>query len=416
MQTLPEKIQTIFHKQFGGEPLLICSPGRVNLIGEHTDYNNGFVLPAAIDKAIYLAMRPNNTGTIRLRSVDMTPDFAEVPLKTPIPKNNASWANYILGVVDELIKSGYPCQLSADDGAVRQSESYPERSSPAEQEGRIGGFDCVFGGDIPIGAGLSSSAALEGGIAYGLSELFGLKLSRVEMAQVAQRAENNFVGVQCGIMDQFASLHGQRDRVIKLDCRSLEFERYPFAWDDIRILLCDTNVRRELAGSEYNIRRQQCEQGVEIIRKSDRSVETLRDVAMDQLLSHKSQMSEVVYRRCRYVLEENQRLLDACENLLAQDLPAFGEKMYRSHYGLRDDYEVSCRELDVLVEATESLDGVLGARMMGGGFGGCTINLVRWEKLDEITSKVREHYLRETGNKPDFHVAAIGEGTHQMDP
>ncbi|MDG5767144.1 galactokinase [Balneolales bacterium ANBcel1] len=408
MQTLTDTIKKIFLEQFDGEPLVICSPGRVNLIGEHTDYNNGFVLPAAIDKAIYLAMRPNNSGVIRLRSVDMQPDSIDVPVSGKYLKTEVAWANYIIGVVDELQKAGY--RPSADSNGTNDGTE----TGQADPESLIGGFDCVFGGDIPIGAGLSSSAALEGGVAYGLSVLFGLGLSRREMAQISQRAENHFVGVQCGIMDQFASLHGKADQVIKLDCRSLEYERYPFAWNDIRVLLCDTNVRRELAGSEYNIRRQQCEEGVSIIRKSDPGVESLRDVTFEQLEDHRAKMDKMVYRRCRYILEENKRVLEACDDLLREDLPAFGEKMYRSHFGLRNDYEVSCRELDILVEATAGLEGVLGARMMGGGFGGCTINLVKLEQLEHIQEQIGAFYRGRTGADPDFYVAQIGEGTHAV--
>ncbi len=391
MDALAKKIKKTFKDRFDSEPLMICAPGRVNLIGEHTDYNDGFVLPAAIDRSIVLAIAKNETGKIRLLSVDMDSEYVELPVSSEYHKVETGWANYILGVVDELQKAGY----------------YSDASGNV-----ITGFDCVFGGDIPIGAGLSSSAALEGGVAYGLSKLFDLGIKRREMAKISQLAENRFVGVQCGIMDQFASLYGKKDRVIKLDCRSLEFERYPFAWKDTCVLLCDTNVRRELAGSEYNVRRQQCEQGVAVVNKTDPGVESLRDVSFEQLDSHKTEMDEVVYRRCRYVLEENSRVHQACEHLLLEDLPAFGWNMYQSHYGLRDDYEVSCRELDVLVEATENLDGVLGSRMMGGGFGGCTINLVTREALEEVKAYIGDYYKKHIGQYPEFHVATIGEGTH----
>jgi len=386
MNTLLTKIQDSYSRYFTGEPVLIHSPGRVNLIGEHTDYNKGFVLPAAIDKVIFLAMSRNNLGVIRLHSVDMEPDYFETPVSEVYEKTGVDWADYIIGVVDQLQKKGH----------------------------KIDGFDCAFGGDIPIGAGLSSSAALEGGIAFGLSHLFDLNLTLLEMTKAAMRAENTFVGVQCGIMDQFASLHGKKGKAIKLDCRSLEYKLYPFKWDHIRVLLCDTHVRRALAGSEYNVRRKQCEQGVAQINKADASVRSLRDVSFEQLDSHKEEMDEVVYRRCRYILEENKRVNDACDDLMSNDLAAFGEKMYQSHYGLRDDYEVSCRELDILVDATEHLEAVLGARMMGGGFGGCTINLVRMDKLNETMEQIRSYYLDKTGKEPGFHVVKIGEGTHLM--
>jgi galactokinase len=386
MQELRAKILSIHSNRYGGVPLLVCSPGRVNLIGEHTDYNDGFVLPAAIDKAIVLALSRNSDNLIRLSSADMKPAYYETPVLKRYKKTGVHWADYIIGVVDELQKDGF----------------------------HTGGFDCTFGGNVPIGAGLSSSAALEGGVAFGLSRLFGLDLSLLALTKTAQRAENNFVGVQCGIMDQFASLHGQKDRVIKLDCRSLDYELYPFQWDHTRVVLCDTKVRRTLAGSEYNIRRRQCEEGVAIIKKSDPTVRSLRDVTFGQLESHKDKMDAVVYRRCRYVLEENQRVSDACTMLLENDLAGFGQKMYQSHYGLRDDYEVSCRELDILVEAAEQIDGVLGARMMGGGFGGCTINLVLDETLDDTIRQIQKYYRDKTGKEPGFHIVQIGQGTHLL--
>ena len=386
MQELQSKIVTSHSNRYAGEPLLVCSPGRVNLIGEHTDYNNGFVLPAAIDKAIVLALSKNSDNLIRLNSADMKPGYYETPVLKRYKKTGVHWADYIIGVVDELQKDGF----------------------------HTGGFDCTFGGNVPIGAGLSSSAALEGGVAFGLSRLLGFDLSLLALTKIAQRAENNFVGVQCGIMDQFASLHGEKDRVIKLDCRSLDYELFPFQWDHTRVVLCDTKVRRTLAGSEYNIRRRQCEEGVAIINKSDPSVRSLRDVTFDQLESHKDKMDAVVYRRCRYVLEENQRVSDACTMLLENDLAGFGQKMYQSHYGLRDDYEVSCRELDILVEAAEQLNGVLGARMMGGGFGGCTINLVLDDTLDDTIRYIQQYYNGKTGQEPGFHIIQIGQGTHLL--
>lgn len=384
MKTLINAVKTAYVQRFAGQPIIVFAPGRVNLIGEHTDYNLGFVLPAAIDKAIVLAMSTNESDVIRLQSIDMTPSYIEVPLSQPFKKSETNWVNYIIGVVDELQKDGHV----------------------------IGGFDCVFGGNLPIGAGMSSSAALEGGVAYGLSEIFGVNLSLLEMTRVAQRAENLFVDVQCGIMDQFASLHGKKNSIIQLDCRSLEYEYYPFEWDDVCLLLCDTKVRRALAGSEYNNRRQQCEEGVHLIQQSYPQVKSLRDVTIEMLEEHKNSMNTLVYRRCHFVLSENRRVTDACEYLVQQNLVEFGAKMYQSHFGLRDEYEVSCIELDILVEATETLDGVLGSRMMGGGFGGCTINLVKKDSLESITNQVGRIYTSKTGITPDFHVVNIGQGTH----
>lgn len=383
---LQATIDTI-HSLFTAQPILICSPGRVNLIGEHTDYNQGFVLPAAIDKAIVIGMAKNDIGMIRLRSIDMEVPNYRTPISETYEHTGVDWAQYVIGVVDQLQKAGHV----------------------------IGGFDCGFGGDVPIGAGLSSSAALEGGIAFGLSTLFNLNLSRLEMTTISMQAENQFVGVQCGIMDQFASLHGQKDSVIKLDCRSLNYEYYPFQWNHVGVLLCDTKVRRTLVGSEYNVRRHQCETGVSVIARTHPNVKTLRDVTFDQLEAHKDQLDEVVYRRCLYVLEENQRVTDACAALQKGDLSAFGKLMDASHKGLRDDYEVSCDELDILVDATASLDGILGSRMMGGGFGGCTINLVVMDKLDESIAHIRKVYLERTGIEAGFHVVKIGNGTHLIE-
>lgn len=385
MTHLSELITEEFRRRFQEEFIEIHAPGRVNLIGEHTDYNDGFVLPAAIDKKIVLALGRNRVNKIRLFSVDMN-EIYEVEFKSRQSKSSVHWANYILGVVDQLQKNGY----------------------------ETGGFDCVFGGDIPIGAGLSSSAALEGGVALGLSELFGLSLSRMEMTKLSQKAENEFVGVQCGIMDQFASIHGDSEHVIRLDCHSLDYKLIPFRNPDIEILLCDTNVRRELASSEYNIRRQQCEEGVSVLQKYDPQIKSLRDVEMPLLETYRAELGEVVYQRCRFVLEENKRVNDACKALLKNDFYLFGQKMYESHAGLRDLYEVSCEELDILVEIAGTVDGVYGSRMMGGGFGGCTISLVKKEAADQFISEVEESYSKKTGQTIPIYRASIGDGTKRI--
>ena len=382
MKNRENEITGLFIENFGDDPVLVHSPARVNLIGEHTDYNDGFVLPAAIDKKIILAMAPNDRKQIRLIAADLDQKEFETAISDSYQQSDLGWPNYILGVVDQLQKAGFT----------------------------VGGFDCVFGGDIPIGAGLSSSAALEGGVVSGLAEMFDIELSRMEMAKLGQRAENQFVGVQCGIMDQFANLHGKAGSVIRLDCRSLEYEYYPFDRDDIAILLCDTKVRRELATSEYNIRRKQCEDGVEVLQKYDPAVKSLRDVTEELLETHKDELDPIVYNRCRYVLDENQRLIDACNLLEAGDIRSFGEKMYGSHYGLRDLYEVSCRELDILVELTEELDEVFGSRMMGGGFGGCTINLVLESELEKVIEEIKTGYEKVVDTPVEFYVAKISEG------
>lgn len=385
MSQLAKRIKQEFQSHFDSEPILIQSPGRVNLIGEHTDYNEGFVLPAAIDKVIILGFAPNGSKKARLHSIDMQ-ESCEFDLSKDLQKSDYHWANYILGVVDQLQK----------------------------RRGKIEGFDCVFGGDIPIGAGLSSSAALEGGVVLGLSKLFDLSIPKTEMAKIGQAAENDFVGMQCGIMDQFANIQGKKEHALKLDCRSLEFELYPFRRSDIKIILCDTNVHRELTSSEYNIRRQQCEEGVRVMKKYYPEVKSLRDLDLPTLKKHMGDFTPTVFQRCKFVLEENNRVEAACKTLTKDDFKTFGKLMYESHYGLRDLYEVSCKELDALVEIAETLDGVFGSRMMGGGFGGCTINLVKNEFVDEFISSVETQYSEKVGDGLEIYQASISDGTKQI--
>ncbi len=385
MKRLIDNVFSEFNRRFDNDPILVKAPGRVNLIGEHTDYNEGFVLPAAIDKVIILGFALNESKKARLYSIDMK-ESCEIDLKKDLEKSDHHWANYILGVVDQLQKRGET----------------------------IGGFDCVFGGDIPIGAGLSSSAALEAGVVLGLSKLFDLSISKTEMAKIGQAAENHFVGMQCGIMDQFANIQGKEGHALKLDCRSLEFELYPFRRSDIKIILCDTNVHRELTSSEYNIRRQQCEEGVRIMKKYYPDVKSLRDLDLPSLKKHMGDFNPTVFQRCKFVLEENDRVEAACEALINDNLETFGKLMYESHYGLRDLYEVSCKELDALVEIAETLDGVYGSRMMGGGFGGCTINLVKKEFVDEFINSMETQYRKKVGDGLEIYQASISDGTKQI--
>jgi galactokinase len=303
-------------------------------------------------------------------------------------RSNLGWPNYLLGIVDQLQKNGF----------------------------QVKGFDCVFGGDIPIGSGMSSSAALEAGFLYALNELNGLSLDRLKMARMAQHSENEFVGLRCGIMDQFTNLFGHEGSVILLDCRSLQYEYVPFSRTDIRIILCDTQVKHELASSEYNVRRSQCEAGVQVVKKHHPSVHSLRDTTDRMLEDLRGEMEPVVFRRCAYVIKENQRVLAACEDLRRDDLEAFGRKMIQSHEGLRDEYQVSCRELDTLVEAALGVDGVYGARMMGGGFGGCTINLVREDRIQDFSETVGEIFKSTFGKAPKFYLSRITGGTGIVDP
>lgn len=380
-----EVVAAEFKRRFPGRPLFVVSPGRVNLIGEHTDYNEGFVLPGAVDKAIAFAVGPRADSLCHFVSRDFDQEF-RVELDG-LHRSPLRWPDYLQGVVDQFLRGGH----------------------------RIQGFNVVFGGDIPIGAGMSSSAAIEGGLAFALDRLFGLNLGGTALALLAQRAENEFVGVRCGIMDQFINLNGRERKLLKLDCRSLAYDYVPFERPDLRVVVCDTLVRRELASSEYNVRRRQCEAGVAAVRTSAPGVKSLRDVSPDLLETHRADMDPIVYKRCAYVIRENARLLAGCEDLARGDVRAFGEKMSGSHAGLRDEYEVSSPELDLLVEAALKVPGVLGARMMGAGFGGCTINLVEEGAVPEFEARVAAEYEASSGKTPPIHVVRIEAGTHAVE-
>ncbi len=377
------KIQEEFKKRFGEGARVYASPGRVNLIGEHTDYNLGFVLPGAIDKAIYAAIKPNGGKVCRLYSVDYN-EALDVDMSGEKPAKQ--WAMYIYGVVKEMEKRG----------------------------AKVEAFDCVFGGDVPLGAGLSSSAALESVIGFGLNETFSLGFSRFDLAKIGQMTEHNYVGVRCGIMDQFASLFGEAGKLIRLDCRSLEYKIEPFDHKGIKVVLIDSMVKHSLAGSEYNVRREQCEKGVAVVAKHALSIESLRDINMDMLNAYKNEMDEIVYRRCSYVINENQRLFDACAAAEKGDFVTFGQKMYGSHDGLSKEYEVSCAELDFLVDCAREDSSVLGARMMGGGFGGCTINLVKESGFDNYIARTQEKFAARFGETPRVIDVVIGDGARRL--
>jgi len=385
MNALVPVIAEKFRKHFPDKPLLVVSPGRVNLIGEHTDYNEGFVLPGATDKAVVFAVSPRTDDVCHLVSHDYDQEFrSEIG---QFHRSPLRWPDYLQGVVDQFLKAGY----------------------------RVGGFNCVFGGDIPIGAGMSSSAAIEGGLAFALNALSGLKLDDLTLVKLAQKAENEFVGVHCGIMDQFINIHGREKSLLKIDCRSLEYERIPFEREDLRVVVSDTLVRRELASSEYNVRRSQCEAGVDALKVHDPSIRSLRDVGLDLLREHRAELDPVIYRRCEYVVRENTRVGDACAALARNDFAVFGGLMNLSHAGLRDDYEVSSAELDSLVEAARRVPGVLGSRMMGAGFGGCTISLVEAGAVPEFQARVSRDYEAETGKAPKIHVVRIEAGTRAVE-
>ncbi len=376
-------IKLAFQERFEHLPsLVIKSPGRINLIGEHTDYNKGFVLPTAINKYIYFAISPVLSGrTCEVHALDFNERYTFDIDK--IEKQAPGWQNYILGVVAELKKLG----LS------------------------LGAFNVAFGGDIPQGAGMSSSAALECGLAFALNELYELGLSRKELAKCAQMAEHNYAGVKCGIMDQFANLMGKEMAAIKLDCKTLGYHHFPVDLDNYKIVLCNTNVSHNLASSEYNVRRQQCEEGVGIMAKIDPAVQSLRDATPALLDKVKGDMDPVVYRRCRYVIEENDRVEAMCDALNHKDFERIGQILYQAHEGMKNEYEVSCPELDFLVEFTKDKPYVLGARLMGGGFGGCTINVVLSEKIEEFVTEATRAYKEEFDKEMTYYVTIASEGT-----
>jgi galactokinase len=378
--SLASRVTDTFKQVFATDDhLIVRSPGRVNLIGEHTDYNNGFVLPAAIDKAICMGMSRRADEEVHIVSLDLHQTYTGSVRR--VSPSGMHWPDYMLGVVEQLQSMG--CYT--------------------------GGFNIVFGGDIPPGAGMSSSAALECSTAFALNELFGLGLDRLTMVKLSQAAENEFVGVKCGIMDQFASMFGQKDHVIRLDCQSLAYTYFPFRMDGIRIVLLDTRVKHSLASSQYNIRRQQCETGVRLVQKRHPSVRSLRDISLDML--QEADVDELIWRRCSYVIEENARLQAATEDLQRGDMASFGQKMFGSHDGLSLKYEVSCPELDFLVDQVRKEPGVIGARMMGGGFGGCTINLVKEDAIDNLVQRVGPLYQKTMDKELKVYIGQIENGT-----
>jgi galactokinase len=380
-QQMKEKVLQDFKKNFGGEPIIVRSPGRVNIIGEHTDYNNGFVLPAAIDKAIYVAVSPRNDEQIKLYSGEFDKSF-DTSL-TKLKPTKEGWPNYILGVADQLMKRGYA----------------------------IKGFNLAIDGDVPIGSGLSSSAAVECATAFALNEIFKLGISKKDLAFIGQKAEHTFAGVMCGIMDQFASVFGKKDHVIKLDCQSLDYEYVPLKLEGYKILLLNTNVKHSLASSEYNTRRAQCEQGVAWIKEHHPEVNSLRDADMEMLHKYVQPKDALIYKRCKYVVEEKERLLTGCEDLKKGDLKSLGRKMFQTHDGLSKEYEVSCKELDFLVDAVRNNPDIVGARMMGGGFGGCTINIVKEEAIDPLVKSIGESYEKNMGKELTAYIAQVEDGT-----
>lgn len=380
-----ERLKSTFRDIYQTEPILVKSPGRINIIGEHTDYNGGFVMPAAIDKAIYVAVSKRDDEAIHLYSESYQASYTSSV--AAIEKSDLSWANYVLGVADQMVKRGY----------------------------KISGFNLYLDGNVPLGAGLSSSAALECATAFALDHLNDLGISQMDLALISQKAEHVFAGVNCGIMDQFASVFGKQDHAVLLDCRTMEYEYIPLALEGYKLVLLNTNVKHSLSDSAYNKRRTQCEQGVAWISTHHPEVTSLRDANVNMLEEFVKPKDAEVYQKCKYVVEEIGRIQKAAEALKQGDLVALGKLMFETHEGLSQDYEVSCKELDFLVDYVKDLDHVLGARMMGGGFGGCTINIVKNENIDALISEVSVLYEKEFGLSIDVYVVETANGSSLID-
>lgn len=375
---MKEKVSAKFAELYGQGAILFASPGRINLIGEHTDYNGGFVFPGAVDKGIVAAIRPNGTDKVRAYALDLG-EQAEFGLREE-DKPTQSWACYIFGVCREIQKRG----------------------------GVIGGFDTVFAGDVPLGAGMSSSAALESTYAFALNDLWSLAIDKFELARIGQATEHNYCGVNCGIMDQFASVFGKKGCLMRLDCRSMEFEYFPFDPKGYKLVLLDSVVKHELVDSPYNKRRASCERVAKILGQ-----EFLRGATLAQLDAIKDQISEEDYKRAHYVIGEERRVLDVCEALKAGDYETVGARMYETHWGMSKDYEVSCEELDFLATIAQEC-GVSGSRIMGGGFGGCTINLVKDALYDGFIAVAKEKFAARYGHEPKVYEVVISDGSRRI--
>ncbi|QPH39575.1 galactokinase [Pedobacter endophyticus] len=376
-----QDLKSKFKALYNAEPLLVRSPGRINIIGEHTDYNDGFVMPAAIDKAIYVGISKRDDNEVHLFSASY--QQSDVSSVTDLKKSENEWANYILGVADQIQKRGY----------------------------KFGGFNFYIDGDVPLGAGLSSSAAVECATGYALDQLFGLNIEKMDIALIGQKAEQTFAGVNCGIMDQFASVFGKKDHATMLDCRSMEYSYIPLKLDGYKLVLLNTNVKHSLSDSAYNKRRASCEQGVAWVKEQYADVTSLRDVDMAMLDNCVKAKDKEVYTKCKFVIEEIERLQKAAEELKNGNLKALGKLMLETHEGLSADYEVSCAELDFLVDCVKPLDEVLGARMMGGGFGGCTINIIKEEKIPRLIEELTLKYEQQFGLKLGAYVVTTDDGT-----
>ncbi|HSE97184.1 MAG TPA: galactokinase [Blastocatellia bacterium] len=374
-----------FHSLYRGQAKVFRAPGRVNLIGEHTDYNDGFVMPAAINFYTWVAASPRDDHRLSIYS-DNYSEKVEFDLDEPDPSALGHWSDYVRGVAVMLAEAGHD----------------------------IRGANLLILGEVPIGSGLSSSAAIEVAAGFALMTISGISINRLELAKLCRRAENDFVGARVGIMDQFVSCHGERDRALMLDCRSLDYRHLPLP-AGVKLVVCNTMIRHQLAGGEYNARRAECEAGVAILAKLLPHVRALRDVNVEQLERYGGELPPLVYRRCRHVTTENARVIEAAAALERGDLNLFGRLMRESHLSLRHDYEVSCAELDLMVELAEKVEGVYGARMTGGGFGGCTINLVEAGSVEVFKREVASGYEQSTGIAPEIYVCDAAPGVEQVE-
>jgi galactokinase len=381
----PRTLASAFQDRYGTTPRIFRAPGRVNLIGEHTDYNDGFVLPMAIDRETLVAVSPRRDRILRVWSLNLD-NSQDLDLEKLGPGRRGGWVDYVEGIASALIGRGM----------------------------KLPGADIALTSDVGIGSGLSSSAALEIALGTALVAISGSSLDRLSLALAGQTAEHVHVGIQCGIMDQYTSVHALKDHAILLDCRSLESKQIPLGLGEYQVVVCDSHVRHRLASSEYNQRRQDCQLGVQLLRAVLPGIRALRDVASDQLEAHRSLLPQTVYRRCRHVIGENHRTLRAADALSAGDVSTMGELMSASHRSLKDDYMVSCRELDILVESAGAQPGVLGSRMTGGGFGGCTVNLVQKSRLHFFHEAVAREYQSKTGIVPEIFAASASAGAGEI--
>ena len=379
-----DELTSAFQKLYQGQPRIYRAPGRVNLIGEHTDYNEGFVMPGAINFSTFVAITKRDDRIVKIHS-DIFNEKAEIDLAKGAARGRMHWSDYPLGVAIKLKEAGH----------------------------NISGANLFVHGEVPLGSGLSSSAAIEVSTGLALLDIAGVKIDRLELAKICQKAENEFVGARTGLMDQFIACFGKADHAVMLDCRSLESRALPVP-DDVKLVVCNTMVKHELASSEYNVRREQCEEGARILSQHLPKVTSLRDVTPDDVERFRAELGEVVFKRCLHVTTENERVLKAADALRDRDLKTFGRLMYESHQSLRDDYEVSCKELDVMVDLAKPIKGVFGARMTGGGFGGCTINLVAFDAVDEFTQTIKSGYAQAFGQDPEVYVCSAADGAERV--